>query len=192
MTGRTHDLAAFTTLTFIVANSPLTTVTLATLVTLFAANMIGGLAPDIDQSTSALWTKIPAGSFIGKIISPFFGVHRMISHSLLGLILFGFISQKILNYIHTFLLVDIDLVWMCFMLGYISHLVMDTITKEGVPWFFPIPIRIGIPPFRFMRFTTGKLGEKAVIFPGLLFFNVYLIFNNYSKFVDFLTHYIVK
>jgi len=192
MTGRTHDLAAFTTLTFIIATQPLMHMSLATVAIAIAANMIGGVAPDIDQPTGVLWHKIPAGTLLGKVAHPFLGAHRSISHSLLGAFLASVLMHLILNYTHTFLLVDNNIVWWTFMLGYGSHLVMDTFTKEGVPWLFPIPIRFGIPPIKAMRITTGKLIETSFVFPGLLFLNGYLIYMHYGKFIDFVKNYIVR
>lgn len=192
MTGRTHDLAAFTTLTFIITSQPLIKMSLATGFVAIAANMIGGVFPDIDQPTGVLWQRVPVGTLLGRLAHPFLGAHRSISHSLLGLAVFGFLFQKLLIYVHTFLLVDINIVWWTFMLGYASHLVMDTLTKEGVPWLFPIPIRFGIPPIKALRITTGKLIETSFVFPGLLLLNGYLIYTNYSKFLNFLGHYIVK
>src|SRR5581483_12225255 len=101
MTGRTHDLAAFTTMTYLVATQPLITISLATLMTAIASNMVGGVAPDIDQPTGKIWRKIPAGGIFGRIAHPFLGAHRSISHSLLGMVLFGFLYWKLLEYIHT-------------------------------------------------------------------------------------------
>lgn len=192
MTGRTHDLGAFTTLTYIIATQPLFEMSLATVAISFGANMIGGLMPDIDQPTGKLWHKVPAGTILGEVTHPFLGAHRSISHSILGMAIFGFLFQKLLLYAHTFLLVNINIVWWAFMLGYVSHLVMDTFTKEGVPWLFPIPYRFGFPPFKALRITTGKLVETSFIFPALLVFNAYLIYNNYGKFLDFFRHYVVK
>ncbi len=192
MTGRTHDLAAFTTLTFIIATEPLVHMSLATVAVALASNMIGGVFPDIDQPTGKLWHKIPAGSIFGKIAHPFLGAHRSISHSLLGAVLASFLVKAVLNYTHTFLLVDNDIVWWTFMLGFISHLIADSFTKEGVPWLFPIPIRFGIPPIKQMRITTGKLLETSFVFPGLLFLNGYLIYMHYGKFIDFVRNYIVR
>jgi inner membrane protein len=192
MTGRTHDLAAFTTLTLYMATQPLISMSLATFGAAIAASMIGGVAPDIDQPTGALWHKIPTGGILGKIAHPFLGRHRTISHSLFGLVLFGWILERVLAYVHTFLLVNIHIVWWTFMFGFISHLVMDSFTKEGVPWLFPIPIRFGFPPFKALRITTGKLVENSFVFPVLLITNAYLIYHHYGKFLDFFRHYIVK
>lgn len=192
MTGRTHDLAAFTTLTYIIATQPLMTMSLATAAVAIAANMIGGVFPDIDQPTGKIWHQVPAGGIVGRLFHPFLGAHRTISHSLLGAFLASLLVKAILTYTHTFLLVDNNIVYLSFMLGFMSHLVMDSFTKEGVPWLFPIPIKIGVPPIKAMRITTGKFIETIIVFPGLLLFNGYLIYMNYGKFLDFIRHYVVR
>lgn len=191
MTGRTHDLAALTTLTIVVATQPLTPVSVGTFFTAIGANLIGGVTPDIDQPTSKFWNKFPAGSIIGRIVRPFFGAHRTISHSILGLLIFGYISYKLLEYIQTFLLVDIQIVWLSFMLGLISHLVMDMLTKDGIPILFPLPWSFGFPPVRKLRVTTGKMVESSFVFPLLLLLNAFLIYSNYQKFWDLLKNYII-
>lgn len=190
MTGRTHDLAAFTALAVVVTSSPLPEMTLATALVAFSANMIGGLAPDIDQPTATLWNRIRAGGIIGRIVKPFLGGHRYISHSLIGIFLFGFIARLILNAMSSFLIVDMDIVWWAFMIGYVSHLIMDTFTTEGVPWLFPIPIKFGVPPLRIFRMKTGGIVEKSFVFPGLLLINAYLFYTHYHKILDFLRHYL--
>ncbi len=67
MTGRTHDLAAFTTLGVVVLSQPLRTVTLATAMVAVLANLIGGIVPDIDQPTAPFWRNLPVGRYFGKI-----------------------------------------------------------------------------------------------------------------------------
>lgn len=190
MTGRTHDLAAFTALAVVMTSSPLPQMTLATALVAFSANMIGGLAPDIDQPTATLWNRIRAGGIIGRIVKPFLGGHRYISHSLIGIFLFGFITRLILDGMSSFLIVNMEIVWWAFMIGYVSHLIMDTFTTEGVPWLFPIPIKFGIPPLRVFRMKTGGIVEKSFIFPGLLLINAYLFYTHYQKILDFLRHYL--
>jgi inner membrane protein len=185
MTGRTHDLAAFTALSYIVAISPLPKdVSFATAIVAFSANMIGGLAPDIDQPTADLWHKLPAGGLYSRLITPILGGHRFISHSILGIVLFGLLTKYLLNLASSVLLVDMEIVWNVFMIGFISHIVMDTFTKEGVPWLFPIPIKLGFPPFSFLRIKTGGLMEKSVIFPGLLLLNGYIFYTYHGKFLE--------
>lgn len=185
MLGKTHDLAAFTALNFVVATTLLPQMSLGTALVAFSANMIGGLAPDIDQPTAALWHKMRGGSLIGKIMQPLFGGHRYISHSIIGIFIFGYALKIILGLLSSILLVDMTVVWWSFMIGFVSHLVMDTVTHEGVPWFFPVPIRLGIPPFRFLRMKTGGVVERSFVFPMLLITNIYLFYTYYSSYLVF-------
>jgi membrane-bound metal-dependent hydrolase YbcI (DUF457 family) len=67
------------------------------------------------------------------------------------------------------------------MIGMLSHLVMDTLTKEGVPWFLPIPIKLGFPPKKAWRITTGKWVETWVVFPLLLVFNGIFYADHYQQ-----------
>ncbi len=190
MTGRTHDLAAFTALTYVAATSPLQELSLPTLIIAFSANMIGGLTPDIDQPTGDLWGRIRGGRIVSRLVTPLLGGHRFISHSILGILLFGFVVSKLLDVSSSVILVDMGVVWWAFMIGFVSHFIIDTFTKEGVPWLFPIPIRFGIPPLKFLRIKTGGIVEKSFIFPGLLAPNIYMYYIYHSKFLEFLRHYI--
>lgn len=185
MTGRTHDLAAFTAINYIVATSPMLHMSLGTAFVAFSANLIGGLTPDIDQPTADLWHKLPGGTIYSRLITPFLGGHRYISHSILGIVLFGWLAKELLLLSSHTLIVDATIVWWAFMIAYISHLVMDTFTHEGVPWLFPIPIKFGIPPFAFLRIKTGGFIEKYVIFPGLLILNGVIIYEHYGKYLSF-------
>ncbi len=190
MTGRTHDMAAFTTLVGVMAFFPMPSITLSTAIVSLGANMLGGDMPDIDQPTGVIWHKLPLGTWYSRLFTPFLGGHRYISHSRVGIFLFGYLSWWGLTLISHVLLVDIKVVWDCFMIGFLSHLVMDTITREGVPWFFPIPIRIGIPPMKAFRVATGGLIERFLIFPGLIVMTGYIVYSFHSKFILLLHHYI--
>lgn len=183
MTGRTHDLTALTLLNIVVATSTVPKMSVATALVAISACAIGGLAPDIDQPTAALWRRLPIGTFWGQLLSPLFGKHRFISHSIVGIILFGILSKFALILMSTFVLVDIDIVWWAFMIGFLSHLLIDSITREGVPWLFPIPWRIGFPPVRALRMKTGGFIEKLIIFPGLVVLNGLIIAANYEYYV---------
>lgn len=192
MTERTHDLAALTMLTVAVVFFPPVSLTIGTLAAAVIANQFGSAVPDFDQPTAEFYRELPAGTWIGRLFAPLFGGHRYISHSLVGAGVFGWLFWLLLTYLSSFVTVDMNIVWWAFILGYFSHLVMDTITKEGVPWLFPIPVRIGFPPFRFLRVDTGKFIEKMVIYPGLAALNGYLIYANYSKFSVFFATHLLK
>ncbi|MCC7543605.1 metal-dependent hydrolase [bacterium] len=187
MTGRTHDLIAFTGLLTATIIYPPAHLTLGTAVAAFLANQVGGITPDIDQPTAPFWRNLPIGGLIGKIISKMLGGHRFITHSVLGLILFGFLAKLLLGFIHPiFPRINMELVWWAYMIGMVSHLIIDTFSKEGVPWLLPIPIKFGIPPIRAWRITTDKFTENWVLFPGLIFVNLVLIATNYEVLVGLL------
>lgn len=190
MTGRTHDLVAFTALNYAFVVTPLIDMSLATALTAFTMNMVGGLAPDIDQSTAALYRRVRGGSYLGKVVAPLIGGHRFLSHSLIGVALFGIGMKFVLGLVGNVLIVNMDIVWWAFMIGFVSHLIADTFTRDGVPWLFPIPIRFGIPPLKALRFKTAGVVEKSFVFPILIIINGYLIYMNYGKFLDFIRHYI--
>ncbi len=190
MTGRTHDLAAFTALSFVVLTSVVPHMSLSTAIVAFSANMIGGLTPDIDQPTADLWHKLPAGGVYSRLFTPLLGGHRYISHSVSGILLFGFLSKILLQAMSTVLLTDMNIVWWAFMIGFLSHILMDLFTREGEPLLFPIPFKFGFPPFAFLRIKTGGFLEKMFIFPLLLLINAYLFYTHYQKALDFLRHLI--
>lgn len=190
MTGRTHDLAAFTALNIVFVALPVPEMSLATLVTAFGANMIGGLLPDIDEVTSDIWDKFRGGRIVGELIKPLIGSHRMISHSILGTAIIGYLLSKVLPVLGTVLLVDMKIVWWAIIIGYLSHLVVDSFTTQGVPWLFPVPIRFGFPPVKYLRIKTGGLMEKILIFPLLLIINGFIIYKFYPLYETFLKNYL--
>lgn len=177
MTGRTHDLAAFTALNIIVATQSIPEVSFSTGVFSIGACFLGGLTPDIDKPTSKFWQEFPAGTLVGKIVHPFIGGHRLISHSIFGFILFGLLSLYLLGLFSGTVIVDMQIVWTAFLIGYVSHLVMDMLTTEGIPLFLPIPIHIGFPPFKALRIKTGGIFERGIVFPVLVLVNLYLFYN---------------
>lgn len=194
MIARTHDLAAITGLVAVViVMSPLPPMSLATIIAALIANQLGGIAPDIDQPTAPFWRNISVGRIFGKFFGRMMGGHRFLTHSLLGLALMGFLVHWLLVFLGPlFPKIDIDIVWWAFMIGMVSHLIMDSFTKEGVPWLLPLPIKFGFPPLRRLRITTGKALEKYVIFPGLIVIVVALSAVYYPTFLELIQGRIVS
>ena len=160
---------------------------MATIVLSVIANQLGGIAPDIDQPTAPFWRNLPIGGFFGRMIDKMLGGHRFLTHSILGLFLLGFLFHWLLVFLQPIMKnVDITFVWWAFIIGAISHLVMDSFTKEGVPWLLPIPIKFGVPPIKRLRITTGKGVENFIIFPLLAIVLVATFAINYAVFVDLL------
>lgn len=189
MTGRTHDLAAVTALSVIVLAQPPGTVTLSTVIMAVLANLVGGITPDIDQPTAPFWRNLPVGKYFGRVFAAVQGGHRFLTHSLIGLALFGFAAHWLLVFFQPVMPhVNIGLVWWAFMIGMVSHLVMDSFTKEGVPWLLPLPFKFGFPPVKQLRITTDKRAENLLIFPGLLVFNAWLYFANSQELLGIIHH----
>lgn len=193
MTARTHDLAAITALGLGALLLPVQRLTLSTVLVALLANQIGGIVPDIDQPTAPFWRNLPIGRLFGKAFDMLIGGHRFLSHSLLGVSLFGFLANLLLHFLQPIMpSVDVELVWYAFLIGVLSHLVMDTLTKEGVPWLLPIPIKFGIPPIKRLRITTDTWREHLVIAPVLLFVDVWLFVSHYDVLVRFMRDHIVR
>lgn len=178
MKARTHDLAALSALAIFVVSQPSKTMTLGTALAAFLANQLGGIAPDIDQPTAPFWRNLPIGGFVGRIIGKMLGGHRFITHSILGLAVFGFgVNWLLIFFQPLFPTIDTAFVWWAFMIGMASHLVMDSFTKEGVPWLLPLPIKFGLPPIKAWRVTTGKLGEGIIFVLLVIFIIGYSAYN---------------
>jgi inner membrane protein len=191
MTGRTHDLAAITALSIVVLIEPLRTITLSTLIIALFANLAGGIAPDIDQPTAPLWRNLPVGKYFGRVFDKLTGGHRFLTHSILGLAIFGFLIHFLLVFLSPIMHnTNTGLVWWAFMIGMLSHLIMDSFTKEGVPWLLPIPIKFGFPPLKKLRIRTGHWAEKIIIFPLLLILDLSLYLSNHVKILQFLHFHI--
>jgi len=191
MTARTHDLAAITALGGVALLIFTMQITLGTALFAIVANQLGGIAPDIDQPTAPFWRNLPVGGYFGRLIDKMLGGHRFISHSIVGLGLFGGLAWLFLRFLqpsipHT----NVMVVWWAFIIGMISHLVMDTFTKEGVPWLLPLPVKFGIPPIKDLRITTGKMGE-TIVFITILGFDGWYVATHYAKLLAILHHQIV-
>lgn len=173
MTARTHDVFAFASLITVATYYPPATLSIYTLFASVVGNIVGALIPDIDEGGNKLWGLVPYGNSTGRFMSHIFYKHRTITHSLLGLLLvykgLEWLLPKLFNYHY----VDSHIVLISVLIGYASHLLADSLTQEGLPLFFPLPLKFGIPPISKLRVTTGSWLEKVVVFPAV---GIYLFF----------------
>ena len=175
MTARTHDLFAFASLLTVASFFPPGNFNVLTLVGAVLAADIGALIPDMDNGGNKLWHFLPAGEKTGRILKGIFYKHRSFTHSLIGVYLiykfFSWLLPKFLN--PAFL--DPVIVLSALMIGYISHLIADSLTEEGIPLFWPLRINFGFPPFKSWRIKTGKWFENFVIYPSIWVYIVWFI-----------------
>ncbi len=104
--------------------------------------LLGSLLPDIDEkhSKATQWTGL-----IGQITS-FFSKHRGFFHSLFFLILTTLTTKYVFNEYYA---------WGIF-IGITSHLLADSLTKQGLPIMYPFSFKIkGF-------FKTNGWGEKLI------------------------------
>ena len=159
MTGRTHDTAALTALVLTVAVFPISNISLATALVALLANQIGGIAPDIDQPTAPFWRNLPIGRLFGRFAGNLLGGHRFLTHSILGAALLAWGANWLLIFLHPIMPnIDAHYVWWAFVIGLVSHLLMD----------------------------TGKWIENFVVFPGLIIVNIFLATIYYPEIVNFI------
>lgn len=175
MTARTHDMFAFAFLVTAATYSPPQSITVSTLFICIVGNIVGALMPDMDQASNRLWDLFPAGNYVGKVFRRLFLGHRTISHSLLGGFLLFKLLEGVLPKVFNTNQVDVNLVLASVMIGFISHLVADALTKEGIPLLFPLPFKIGFPPFRILRVTTDSWVESYLVLPSVAIYILWFI-----------------
>lgn len=193
MTARTHDTAALAALLVYVLVYPPGTLTVATGLAAVLANQLGGIAPDIDQPTAPLWRNLPIGRYFGRVFGALVGGHRFFCHSLLGFGVFAALSMVLLQFLQPIMPnIHIHFVWEAFLVGVLSHLIMDSFTKEGVPWLLPIPFKFGFPPIRRLRVTTGKGVENFVVLPLLIALTTWLCASNYTTLAEIIQRNLIR
>jgi len=179
MIARTHDVGAVALLLTTVVWLELGQLPTATITACLIANQIGALLPDIDQASNQLWELLPADKIFSKFLNNFFGRHRTLSHSLLGVFLIYSVGLWLLPKLFNPSFINPILVFWALMIGYVSHLFLDMLTEDGIPLLFPIKWKFGLPPIKALRIKSGKWVEKYIIFPLILVYIVWFLATNW-------------
>ena len=128
MTGKYHSACAVTTgiaaSALYVLESGLTMETSIGAATIVIASSVAGLMPDIDLPSSTVGKVFKP---IARMIKKAFG-HRTLTHS--GLWLIPLLILLFQTNWHP-LLIGISI-------GFLSHIVSDTMTSGGIPWLYPL------------------------------------------------------
>lgn len=180
MLGRTHNMIAFATLATVAIYFPPKVLAVPTFAVCLVANAIGAMLPDADQATCKLWGMLPFGDSVGKVFTHLFLAHRTLSHSLLGLFLVNKLVYWLLPKILNGSYIDYQMVAMSLMIGYVSHLLADSVTEEGLPLFFPFKLKVGFPPIKSWRIKTGHWFEKFVVTPGVIIYTFWIVINHWT------------
>lgn len=140
MTGKTHIMGgiAVTTAYAYYSNYDPTT--------LIISGAIGAIIPDICHGGSKIGRRFPV---LSKIINAIFG-HRTITHSLLFLVLIGYVIS---------LVSENQSIVIGVLLGMASHLVLDACTKNGIKLLYPASVTVRLP----ITTRTGGVIENIVL-----------------------------
>ncbi|CEO22068.1 metal-dependent hydrolase [Paraclostridium sordellii] len=131
---------------------------------------LGALLPDLDTRKSYISKKWP---YLSKFISKRCK-HRGFTHSLLFLIILAEILKIII------LIGENNIILICasygIFSGYVSHIILDAFTYEGVDLFFPLGFNL-----KLSRLKTSSKSEKHVyrilkfISINLILYNLYML-----------------
>lgn len=168
MLGRTHQLIGLTAAAGLVVWGLPAHYSPATLGAIFLAAHFGSLLPDTDSAAADIWEQIPLGGVVGRVADKIL-THRSLTHSFLGVVLVAVLVRTLLNLAPAYWGLETITVWTAFMIGYISHLVADMLTVQGIPLFWPTKTTYGFPPrpIEELRIITGGWFENLVLFPLL-------------------------
>lgn len=175
MTAKTHNAVAFASLVTIATFYPPENLNMTTLVLSIVCVSVGALIPDMDQAGNNLWNLFPGGTNFGRLFRRIFYRHRTITHSLLGVFIIYSLLSILIYKIINIQFVNPEILLHALMIGYISHLLADSLTEEGLPLLFPFKLTFGIPPIRSIRIKTGRWFENLIVFPSVWVYVIYLI-----------------
>lgn len=182
MTGKTHQIIGITTGLAYYLSSVKPEYSPATLASVLVGSHLASLLPDLDQSAAEIWNSFPYGHVAGKVVDPFIK-HRNFTHSLFGLLIFGYLIYSLLHLFPEYWGIHLTTVFYAMMISFAFHLLVDMFTVEGIPLFYPYKNMMGIPPrpLEGIRIMTGKWFENLVIFPVINIVLLLIIIINVEK-----------
>jgi len=111
---------------------------------LLSGALVGSIFPDIDHKNSYIGHKVKT---VSKVINKFAG-HRKLFHAPLVYLLLYSISLGMIT--HKLLIISVEGLF----LGILSHLILDSFTIGGLPWFYPLSKK---------RFSLGKIKTNSTL-----------------------------
>ena len=131
------------------------------------AMITGALIPDIDTKKSKIGRVFP---MISRRIERRYG-HRTVTHSYIIMFAAGIIVT-ILAYIADLFFLGVGevkyiTIALVFIVGWMTHIILDTMTVQGAKVFYPVSKRKGVFPFRAnmqyaYRTKTGAKGDRII------------------------------
>ena len=119
---------------------------------------VAALLPDLDDPHSKVGHVIPLISWAIKTTVG----HRGPLHSLAGAGVMSLLAAFVMRFWYAHTLVFGHMVPLV-AVGYVSHLVMDSLNPQGVPWLWPVEAHFRVPLVQ-----TGGLLEHLAVTPAML------------------------
>jgi len=113
---------------------------------MMGAGVVGALLPDICHGGSLIGRKMP---MVSKIVNTLFG-HRSFTHSILFLVIIAYLLNAF---------VPFEAVRVGFLVGMVSHFILDMATRNGIKLLFPINITVRFP----LTVKTGGSAETVIL-----------------------------
>lgn len=126
-----------------------------------ATAALGALLPDIDLPTSAVGRPLfPLAKALNEQIG-----HRTLTHSFLGILLLLLILSPLF-------FLDSLILW-ALLIGYVSHLLIDTVNKAGIELLYPSRVRAWFLSDERYRITVGSREEFILLVVLVIFTAVF-------------------
>ena len=173
MNYKTHKIGGvctgIVTATLLFADNPSPVAIISSLLIIAGASF-GSIAPDIDKSTTKVGRNVflkPISLFIQKKYG-----HRTVTHSLIISLVFlslvvgaSYMFRGIAFYLYSNLAIG-------FSIGYLSHLLLDFLTVQGIPLFYPFDKT----KYRLCKFKTSKhedfVSTLCIVSTGFLLYTI--------------------
>lgn len=162
MTGRTHRIGGLCTgilISNLYIGTNLTSNNLKLSLLFTGACVLGSLIPDIDHRGSTISNKNMATKTVSNIIS-LFG-HRGITHTPIIYILLLLLPSIFFSRLENPFELYTYILSMGCIIGAFSHLILDLLTVEGIPLFFPLSIKK-------VHLLPIKTGQVEYLIQGLI------------------------
>lgn len=127
------------------------------------AAAFAGTLPDIDHPSSWLGRRLPGVSHLVRLVLG----HRGGTHSLLAVLgcFLGLTYLRTHTNLSSLSVAGATIVTSAILVGYLSHILADALTKSGVPLLWPLRKSFRSP----IAFTTGGMVENIVTFIIVVF-----------------------
>lgn len=189
MTGKTHQLIGFASVYCVALFTGVSGLNTQTFIAAIMLISLGSLTPDLDNEKNRIYTLVPIGQrTLSEVFERVFGKHRSVSHSILGIVILGYISRWLIFQIPEANGFNFDYLWYSFMIALIAHIGADMYTKDGVPLLWPLKITFYGIPFKPLRIRTGSWVEFVVVEGSVLVLIAVMTYLYWSNLTSLLPH----